>query len=68
MKDYIYLLIFTLGLVWNIIAIARFSFEKENKNFDEKYISLYKEHHTFLIILFLALSIDKVLNIREIPS
>lgn len=57
MKEYIYLTVFAVGLLWNIIA--RFSFERKKGKFDKKYISLYKEYNTFLIILFLALCIDK---------
>lgn len=66
MKEYIYLTIFSVGLIWNIIA--RISFEKEKNKYDKQYISLYKEHNTFLIILFLALCIDNALSVIEMPQ
>lgn len=61
MKTYIYLIIFSIGLIWNVIA--RISFEKKKKKYNRQYISLYKEYNTFLIIFFLALCIDNILSI-----
>lgn len=63
MKEYIYLAIFSVGLIWNIIT--RITFEKEKEKYDKQYISLYKEYNTFLIILFIALFIDNALSIIE---
>ena len=48
--------------------MSRISFEKEKNKYDKQYISLYKEHNTFLIILFLALCIDNALSVIEMPQ
>lgn len=65
MKEYIYLAIFSVGLILNIVA--RISFEKEKDKYDKQYISLYREHNTFLIVLFLALCIDKAVSVIGMP-
>lgn len=61
MSNYIHIIIFAIGLIWSIVA--RISFRKEKEKYDKQYISLYKEHNTFLIILFLALLIDNVMKV-----
>lgn len=61
MKEYIYLTIFIIGLIWKISE--RISFERKKEQYDTKYISLYREHNTMLILIFLALCIDKCINV-----
>lgn len=61
MYNYIHIIIFAIGLIWSIIS--RITFKKEEEKYDKQYISLYKEHNTFLIILFLALFIDNLIKV-----
>ncbi|RGV34639.1 hypothetical protein DWW14_22535 [Bacteroides uniformis] len=65
MKEYIYLTIFIIGLIWKISE--RISFERKKEQYDTKYISLYREHNTMLILIFLALCIDKCINVLFSP-
>ncbi len=60
MREYIYIVIFLVGLASTIWS--RVSFEKQQKATpkDKRYASLYREHNTLLIIIFAALVVDKV--------
>ena len=64
MKEYIHFAIFAIGFIWNIMS--RISFERRKEKHQKEYISLYREYNTFLIIFFLALSIDYGMRILEI--
>lgn len=59
MSSIIHLLIFLVGLTWSIVKRVKFEKSKNDKPTD--YVELYREYNTLMIIIFLALVIDKVI-------
>jgi hypothetical protein len=64
MRTYVYLILFLIGLIASISK--RIRFEKGKEKYDEKYVTLYREHSTLIIILFLALCIERIITILNV--
>lgn len=58
MRDYIYFILFFGGLIWAVYK--RIDFERKRpSDTDANYLSLYRNHSTLLILLFLVLTIKE---------
>lgn len=58
--EYTYLILFLIGSIWAISR--RIIFERTKSEKSKEYISLYREHSNLLIIIFLALTIDRLIT------
>lgn len=63
MMEYIYFILFVIGLVFKIYRCV--VFEKNKSQYEKSYISLYRENNLLWIIIFLALSVDFGIKIAE---
>lgn len=58
MRDYIYFILFFGGFIWAVYKRIGFERKKPNGK-DADYLSLYRNHSTLLILLFLVLTIKE---------
>lgn len=55
--------IFTIGLILTISE--RYHFERNKKEYDKKYISLFRRHNVTMLLLYIALliyAVEEILN------
>ena len=63
MREYIYIIVFTIGLIWTVYQRYRFE-TMTNKSKDKDYCKLYRENNNTYLIIFIALVIDKILQLN----
>lgn len=61
MYQLIHAIIFLFGVIWTVVE--RIKFEKVASNYESKYVALYREHNTVLIIVFAALCATCIYNV-----
>ena len=49
-------ILFFIGIITSVRS--RLKFEKDKQEFDAKYISLFRQHNTMMIIIYIALLIE----------
>lgn len=49
-------ILFLIGIITSVRS--RLKFEKAKKDYDEKYASLFRQHNTVMIIVYVALLIE----------
>ena len=64
MRNIVYLVIFVLGLIYTIVERVKFEKKKSDKSVD--YIDLFRQNNTLMIVIFFAISIDKLFALLEI--
>ncbi len=56
MKDLIFFLLFTAGLLFKMWDRYQFEKERKEKDYDDRFVSLYRENNLIYILIFLVLS------------
>ena len=63
MREYIYIIVFTIGIICTLYQ--RYMFEViTKKNKDKDYCDLYKETNNIYLIIFIALIIDNIMQMH----
>ncbi len=56
MKDLIFFILFTGGLLLKMWDRYQFERERKEKDYDARFVSLYRENNSIFILIFLLLS------------